>query len=218
VRVITATNRNLQEAVVAGEFRQDLFYRLNVLHVHISPLRERASDIELLLRHYVALHAAQHGLTAPGFSDAALALLTTYVWPGNVRELRNVVEQLVLRAKTEMIEPEQLSAEIVGAAPTRARGNVSHHSRVQDMLRRVMVGKESFWAVIHPAFVSRDITRDDLRFVVHSGLEETRGSYRLLIELFNMPADDYKRFLGFLKQHDCHLPFQHFRRTTPLGP
>jgi transcriptional regulator with PAS, ATPase and Fis domain len=216
VRVITATNRNLQEGVVAGTFRQDLFYRLNVLHVHISPLRERATDIEQLLRHYVALHAAQHGLPAPGFSDAALAILTSYVWPGNVRELRNVVEQLVLRAKTDMIEPDQLNAEIAGTGPTCARGNVSHHSRVQEMLRRVMTGKESFWAVIHPAFVSRDITRDDLRFVVHTGLEETRGSYRLLIELFNMPADDYKRFLGFLKQHDCHLPFQHFRRTSPL--
>jgi len=60
-------------------------------------------------------------------------------------------------------------------------------------------------------FISRDITRDDLRFVVRTGLEQTRGSYRMLLELFNMDADDYKRFLGFLKQHDCHLPFQRFR-------
>jgi two-component system, NtrC family, response regulator HydG len=217
VRVITATNRDLQEAVASGGFRQDLFYRLNVLHLHIPPLRERASDVEQLLQHFVALLAEQHGLPAPAFSEAALALLTSYAWPGNVRELRNVVEQLVLRAKTDTIEADQLSAEIVGAAPARTRVNVSHQSRVQELLRRVIVGKESFWIAIHPPFVSRDITRDDLRFLVHSGLEDTRGSYRVLIELFNMPPEDYKRFLGFLKQHDCHLPFQHFRRAGPLN-
>lgn len=218
VRVVTATNRNLQEAVAAGTFRQDLYYRLNVLHVHIAPLRERPSDIEELLQHYALLHAAQHAMPVPAFSSAALAILTSYVWPGNVRELRNVVEQLVLRAKSQVIEPEQLGPEIACMAPTRSGTRVSHESRVQEMLRRMMVGGESFWTAIHPAFVARDITRDDLRFVVHSGLEETRGSYRLLIELFNMPPEDYKRFLGFLKQHDCHLPFQHFRRANPLNP
>ena len=63
----------------------------------------------------------------------------------------------------------------------------------------------------YPAFMSRDITRDDMRHIVRTGLEQTHGSYRLLLGLFNMAADDYKRFLGFLKQHDCHLPFQRFR-------
>jgi DNA-binding NtrC family response regulator len=145
-----------------------------------------------------------------------VAILTKYAWPGNVRELRNTVEQLVLRARTDTIEPAQLSAEIVDPEPARGCGNVSHQARVQELLRRMTAGKESFWTAIHPPFVSRDITRDDLRFVVHSGLEETRGSYRLLLERFNMPPDDYKRFLGFLKQHDCHLPFRHFRRAGPL--
>jgi hypothetical protein len=65
--------------------------------------------------------------------------------------------------------------------------------------------------------MARDITRDDMRFIVRTGLQQTHGSYRVLLALFNMPADDYKRFLGFLKQHDCHLPFQHFR-TLRTGP
>jgi hypothetical protein len=70
---------------------------------------------------------------------------------------------------------------------------------------------ESFWSVVYPFFMSRDLTRDDLRRIVQIGLESTNGNYRLLIQLFNMPDEDYKRFLSFLRKHDCHLPFQRFR-------
>ena len=87
------------------------------------------------------------------------------------------------------------------------------------ILERILMHKESFWTTAYPAFMSRDITRDDMRHIVRTGLEQTHGSYRLLLGLFNMAADDYKRFLGFLKQHDCHLPFQRFRalRVTRDG-
>jgi hypothetical protein len=70
---------------------------------------------------------------------------------------------------------------------------------------------ESFWAVVHPLFMARDLTRADLRRIVQIGLECTNGNYRMLVERFNMPTDDYKRFLSFLRKHDCHLPFQRFR-------
>ena len=70
---------------------------------------------------------------------------------------------------------------------------------------------ESFWAVVYPLFMSRDLTRADLRKIVQIGLENTNGNYRLLVQLFNMPDEDYKRFLSFLRKHDCHLPFQRFR-------
>ena len=66
--------------------------------------------------------------------------------------------------------------------------------------------------------MARDITREDMRLIVRTGLEQTQGSYRLLVSLFNMSADDYKRFLGFLKQHDCHLPFQRFRTARVGSP
>ena len=89
--------------------------------------------------------------------------------------------------------------------------SISHQARVDGILERVLIHKESFWTTAYPAFMSRDITRDDMRHIVRTGLEQTHGSYRLLLGLFNMAADDYKRFLGFLKQHDCHLPFQRFR-------
>ncbi len=74
---------------------------------------------------------------------------------------------------------------------------------------------ESFWSAVYPVFMSRDMTREDLRKIVQVGLESTNGNYRLLVKLFNMPDDDYKRFLSFLRKHDCHLPFQRFR-TVPV--
>ncbi len=70
---------------------------------------------------------------------------------------------------------------------------------------------ESFWSAVYPLFVARDLTRADLRKVIQTGLERTNGNYRMLVELFNMPPGDYKRFLSFLRKHDCHLPFQRFR-------
>jgi hypothetical protein len=79
------------------------------------------------------------------------------------------------------------------------------------MYDRMVRGGESFWSVVYPPFISRDLTRDDLRLVVRKGLEHARGNYKLLVQLFNMPPTDYKRFLNFLRKHDCHMPFQRFR-------
>ncbi len=90
VRVVAATNRNLNDLVAAGQFREDLLYRLRVIHLHVPPLRERAEDVQALMRHFLAV--AERDLS---FTDEALRALLTYRWPGNVRELRNVVEQLV---------------------------------------------------------------------------------------------------------------------------
>ena len=215
VRVITATNRNLAEAVSAREFREDLYYRLNVLHLHIPPLRDRGDDIERLLEYYLEDFAEQHGTPPLRLSRAALDLLMSYSWPGNVRELRNVVERLVLRVTTSIVEPVHVPQEIVKAGAARheepERATVSHEQRIAVALDRLLKQKESFWVTVYPMFMSRDITRDDLRFIVRAGLEQTRGSYRVLLDLFNMAPEDYKRFLGFLRQHDCHLPFQRFR-------
>ncbi len=218
VRVITATNRDLLNAVSAREFRQDLYYRLNVFHVRVPALRERKTDVALLLDHYGKLFAEQYGRPEPVLSPSALELLSAYQWPGNIRELKNVVERIVLRTNGTPIEPEQLPADILkralaarGDQPSADEISGAHHARMEELMDRLLVRKESFWTTIYAAFMSRDITRDDVRFVVRGGLEQTRGSYRTLLDLFNMSADDYKRFLGFLKQHRCHIPFQAYR-------
>ena len=94
VRILSATNKDLSRAVAEGKFREDLFFRLNVIPLNVPPLRERPSDIPLLVKHFSALHRARTGQAPPAWSPDALAALTRYRWPGNVRELANIVERL----------------------------------------------------------------------------------------------------------------------------
>jgi DNA-binding NtrC family response regulator len=217
VRIVTATNRDLREAAVAREFREDLYYRLNVYQIGIPPLRERADDIPLLLNHYLALFTEQHRRPPLTLAPVTLERLCLYRWPGNVRELRNIVERLVLRAVGGVIPAEALPPEIVGtgaAAVGAGPASDSHQDRVAAIVDRMLGQQEPFWTTVYPAFMARDITREDLRQIVRTGLERSQGSYRLLVGLFHMPPHDYKRFLAFLKQHDCHLPFQRFRALS----
>jgi transcriptional regulator with PAS, ATPase and Fis domain len=108
VRIIAATHRPLKQRVAAGEFREDLYYRLNVLHLHLPPLRERESDTRFLLNHFLRLFAERSGNSAKTFSDEALQLLMDYPYPGNIRELRNIVEYCVNICQNHRIEVEHL--------------------------------------------------------------------------------------------------------------
>ena len=112
VRTIAATNKNLEVAVKAGEFRQDLFYRLAVFPVVLPPLRERRSDTALLASHFLGKHAERLGRPIVDISAAALRVLLQYDWPGNVRELENAIERAVLLETTEMLQPDSLPPEL----------------------------------------------------------------------------------------------------------
>lgn len=116
VRVIAATNRDLKAMVSQGRFREDLYYRLNVINLRLPPLRERADDIVALLEHFLALFATESQKPARSFSDEALAALVRYSWPGNVREVQNVVQRAVVLADGEQIETSQLPPEITQAS------------------------------------------------------------------------------------------------------
>ena len=96
VRVLAATNKNLEEEIAAGRFREDLFYRLNVVPLHVPPLRERREDIPLLVAHFVHLLSSREGVTPRSFEQPAIDLLARMDWPGNVRELRNTIERLLI--------------------------------------------------------------------------------------------------------------------------
>jgi len=221
VRVIAATNRDLMQRVAGREFREDLYYRLNVLHVRIPPLRERSADIPLLLDHYGRVFAEQHQQRPPVLSEATIECLTAYTWPGNIRELKNVMERCVLRQGGHIIEPADLPVEI--AATPEAPGSAPdgtmrlHQRRVDAAAAELFNEKQSFWATVYPRFMDRDLTRDDVRHFVRCGLTETHGSYRLLLSYFNLPGEDYKRFLAFLKQHDCHVPYRAFRPSGVMA-
>lgn len=108
VRVISATNRDIAQEVIAGKFREDLFYRLNVVQIHMSPLRERRSDIPLLASHFLNLFKQERGTPALVFSEAAMRRMQEYDWPGNVRELRNAIERAVVMGDGVEILPEDL--------------------------------------------------------------------------------------------------------------
>ncbi len=116
VRVIAATNRNLRQAVELREFRRDLYYRLDVLHIHIPPLRERRDDIPLLVHAFIHELSREHQREFRGIAPEAMNILVAYDWPGNVRELRNLVESMVVLAPGSIIRPADIPPEVRGGA------------------------------------------------------------------------------------------------------
>jgi len=198
VRVIAATNRHLAERVGTNQFREDLYYRLNVIHVVVPPLRARREDVTAFLQHF--LQAATNGRGTPRLAPDALARLVAYDWPGNVRELKNVVERLLLRRPEGTITAADLPPEIRTGAPSRSSATSPADRAFDSML----LNGEPFWSAVQHPFMARDLTRKDLDRIVRRGLERTGGSYKALAALFNMPAGDIRRFQSFLRKHSCY--------------
>jgi two-component system, NtrC family, response regulator AtoC len=108
IRIIASCNQDLREAIKAGAFREDLFYRLSVVPIHLPPLRERTGDIPLLADHFLRKHAQKSNRAVKGFSPRALKMLSDYSWPGNVRELEHTIERILILEDGEVIQPEHL--------------------------------------------------------------------------------------------------------------
>ncbi len=121
VRVVAATSRDLDAEVAAGRFRSDLFYRINVVHLHLPPLRDRGEDVAELALHFLASYNARLGLSVAAIAPAAMRLLMNHTWPGNVRELENVIERAMVLAEGERLEPDTLPAAV--RSPGRAGDN-----------------------------------------------------------------------------------------------
>jgi two-component system nitrogen regulation response regulator NtrX len=117
VRVIAATNKHLEEAIQRGEFREDLYFRLNVIPIVVPPLRERREDIPALVQHFARLIADEHNMKPKRFDAAAMDALSRYRWRGNIRELRNTVERVLIMAATDVVHVEDLPAEARGGEP-----------------------------------------------------------------------------------------------------
>jgi DNA-binding NtrC family response regulator len=109
VRIIAATNKNLAGEVQQGRFREDLYYRLNVIEIHLPPLRERREDVPLLAEHFVQHISSALGKDVTGISAAALKVLIAYDWPGNVRELENVIERAIVTCRNGMLDEQDFS-------------------------------------------------------------------------------------------------------------
>jgi transcriptional regulator with GAF, ATPase, and Fis domain len=138
IRLICATNRNLAEMVQQGKFRDDLYYRLNVVQMHLPPLRERRDDISVLAQHFLQISAAQFNKKVRRFSQPALRALEEYAWPGNVRELENAVQRAVVLSEGQTIEVCQLPAGI--RKNTDELGVVrSYEDEVRQFKRRLLL-------------------------------------------------------------------------------
>ena len=141
VRVVAATNRNLEEAVAGGDFRRDLYFRLKVVEIIVPPLRRRPEDIEAIATHFLTRFAAETGRTIKGFSPEALEALRAYHWPGNIRELRNVIERAVVLAQGEWIEAHDMALSQLatpgdtGKAPAARQGTFVP-TTIEEMERR----------------------------------------------------------------------------------
>jgi transcriptional regulator with PAS, ATPase and Fis domain len=122
VRIISATNRNLRDAMAEGRFREDLYYRLNVFQIEIPPLRERREDISLLAGYFLEQFTARMKKTLRGFSEEAQYLLLRYEYPGNVRELENAIQRAVALAEDDVIRPEDLPPSMRKARQSRIEG------------------------------------------------------------------------------------------------
>jgi len=199
VRVITATNRELIDRVQTKEFREDLYYRLNVLHIEIPPLRERPEDIEVLLDHFLATLSEHHRVAVPLLREEVRARLLDYSWPGNARQLRNVVERIVVRSRNSEVSLEELSREWMPSRSAQGTGGPPQRNVADAAFRQMMKG-ESFWTVVYQPFMRHDITRDDVRAIVGRALEMSGNNYRRILTLFNIPGEEHKRLLSFLRK------------------
>ena len=215
VRIIAATNRSLTDLIKQGLFREDLFYRLNVIHLILPPLRERRDDIPAMVRQFVEQHSQNNGHRVRGITPDAVSVMTRYAWPGNVRELQNVIERLVVVGQRDVIDVEDLPTNLRQVAEQPSPVGATEVSIVDDMYTQLTTHGQSFWATVYPMYMQREITKSDVRNLVRKGLEESRGNYRIMLRLFNMDSADYKKFLNFLRKHQCQLPFKEFRQVEP---
>src|SRR5262245_62126908 len=162
VRLITATNRDLQAQITAGAFREDLYFRLNVIRLTIPPLRERIDDIPLLTQHYLEMYSRTHRTALPEVTPAAMDMLMTYRWPGNIREPGNVAERIILKTGGEVVRPGDLPPDICKPSSQSAPANGAGPARTpiaEELASLILKRGESFWSAVYPMFIARDLTR-----------------------------------------------------------
>jgi transcriptional regulator with GAF, ATPase, and Fis domain len=198
VRVIAATSRDLATMVEEGDFRSDLYFRLRCLQIRVPPVRDRGEDWDLIASHFLC-ELSQRTSLRKELSLTAREELLGYPWPGNVREIRSVVETGFHLSVNEVIEPADFAESLEKLARTMQIHRVPVLPAAEDRLTRMTKGGEDFWRVVHRPFLDRQMGREEVRALIGRGLDMTRGSYKRLLPLFNIRAEDYLRFMDFLR-------------------
>ena len=177
VRVLAATNKNLEQEIAAGAFRSDLYYRLNVIPIEVPPLRERGSDIILLAEHFLRRFAAETRSPKKRLSAGAVTKLRSYSWPGNVRELRNVIERLAILAPHEVIEPEDITLGGAREVSTGIRGDLTLREARDEFERQYILGRlREFGGNVSRTADALGVERSNLYRKLHAyGIRVERG-------------------------------------------
>lgn len=191
VRIITATNRDMSQAIERGKFREDLYYRLCILEVTIPPLRNRKEDIKALVREKRD-HLRGKELS-PGFWDAVFS----HDWPGNIRELLTLLIRLGINAN-DPIGEEDVTRFLNPSleTPTCPTSN-EKISRIWEEIK----GGKTFWDAVKKPYLARDLNREEVKTFIQEGLLRTNGVYKDLTEIFHLKRDEYYRFMSFLNQN-----------------
>jgi DNA-binding NtrC family response regulator len=191
VRVITATNRDLKQAVEMGEFREDLYYRLNVVCINLPPLRERKEDIPLLVAHFMEKYEGEAKREVNEISDEAMKLVERYHWPGNIRELENCVLRAVILAKTGQIEMSDLPVEVAeGALPAEVRPprNTEELKLMKKREKERVVGQ------VEKQFVMEALRRNKGNISRSAGdVGMDRRQFQNLIKKYSIFVEDYRK-------------------------
>jgi len=190
VRLLAATNRDLAEEVKERRFRPDLYFRLSVLCLRLPPLRERPADVRALVEENVRL------LRGKRLDEEAFSVLTRYAWPGNVRELLHVLTRAGI----------ELDAPVIGGEIARflAPPEASAGRDPLSLVRTRIAAGSSFWDVAWPAFLDRELNREQLTLLLREGFEACGGSLKRLAADLNIPERDYSRFVATLHKYDIH--------------
>jgi len=182
IRIIAATNRNLEQAMREGTFRSDLYYRLAVLKITMPALRERPEDIPLLARHFVQKHAKRCKVKARPISREALSCLVNYDWPGNVRELENAIERALVLGSSEMILPEDLPESLLERTPRPEMTEAKYHAALKEHKKHLII--DAVWQThgsyteaarmlgVHPNYLHRLIRNLELKDILNEALRD----------------------------------------------
>lgn len=192
VRIVAATNKEMAAAIQNKEFREDLYYRLNVFEIHIPPLRERKEDIRELVA------AKQKYISGKKPGNGFWESLHNHDWPGNIRELNSVLKRAGIHGGDTLTGTDING--FIRLTPLNKPGKPGEDSNAVNRCWTELMAGKSFWDVVKKPFLSRDLKRSEVRAIIARGLADTRGRYKHLVERLNLAPGDYHRFMRFIHE------------------
>lgn len=216
IQVVAATNRDLRKEIDKGRFREDLYYRLNVVEIRLPALRDRLEDVPLLLDWFLANVVKEEG-RSKRFSPETFGFLSSYSYPGNVRELKNIVLGCYYTAKGSVIELQDLPQQVRSSERAAASREESGEHSAEEIYQNILRGEGNFADLVRQPFLQRQFGKGVVRQIIRRALVDSRGRYRKALRLLGIPDETYRVTIQFLKRNDCYLDFRPFRKGARVA-